>query len=73
MGVSLLGIGKSGEGPGLSGVRDDQSPVWATSSVQGQVEMTSGAWESDLDWLYKSGINYQGKNITAKIGLNAEI
>ena len=38
MGVSLLGIGKSGEGPGLSGVRDDRSPVWATSSVQGAGE-----------------------------------
>lgn len=35
--------------------------------------MTSGAWENDLGWIYKSGINYHGKNITAKTGLNAEI
>lgn len=40
---------------------------------RGQLEMTSGAWERDLGWVYKSGINYQGKNITAKTGLNAEI
>ena len=43
------------------------------AASRGQVKMTSGAWENDLGWIYKSGINYQGKNITAKTGLNAEI
>lgn len=68
-----MGIGKSGEGPGLSGVREDGSPVWPPAVSRGQLEMTSGAWESDLGWVYESGINFQGKNITAKTGLNTEI
>lgn len=38
MGVALLGIGKSGEGPGLSGVRDDRSPV-------GHQQCPGGRWK----------------------------